>query len=521
MPPALGPAATLAALLLCLASDSAAAAAAKQHTFDLPVVFPEHPVAERDAYLCTSLELPDRPLKLVGVHPTSDQRIVHHMLLFGARLPRSFFDRVCAAALHGSLALLVFRPCSQQDRSQLRPTAARPPSPAAQAARCRHRRRACGPARWSPPAAATARVCSTAGARTRPPWRCRPAPASPSARAPASARSSCRCCCLAVVCAGRRGACLRAAAALHAPQHNTIHAPLARTQQMHYLDGRPANDTSGLTLRLTDAPVPFSTGMAAFAANFAIPPGKASTLVPNACCYSGWEPLRAFATRVHTHALGRCGARARSLEAEGAGAGSLGRRRAATPPRRLQPSLHAPALPPPPLLLAAPSPCARSPSAAPAPACRQVYLERGAPGGAEQERTVSVDPQKPQVHACAAHSTAFLACCGAGRACCAMHPCRCGRALPALQRHAPAMRTHARFSLYPLVLQGFYPVEPMATILPGDRLEMTCNFDSTGQASAGSAVHAVHAVCMLRCAAVLLPLHRTLRAAAAPAAAAA
>lgn len=94
MRPDLGHAAALLALLAAaaalLASGAAAAAAAsdatkQQHTFDLPHIFPEHPVDEKDAYLCTALELPDRPLKLVGVHPTSDQRIVHHMLLFGAR----------------------------------------------------------------------------------------------------------------------------------------------------------------------------------------------------------------------------------------------------------------------------------------------------------------------------------------------------------------------------------------------------------------------------------------------------
>lgn len=51
----------------------------------LPVVFPEHPIESKtkDAYLCTAVRLPDRPLKLVGVEPTSDMHVVHHMLLFG------------------------------------------------------------------------------------------------------------------------------------------------------------------------------------------------------------------------------------------------------------------------------------------------------------------------------------------------------------------------------------------------------------------------------------------------------
>lgn len=51
----------------------------------LPVVFPEHEVTQDDAYLCTAVKLPDKPLKLVGIESTSDQRIVHHMLLFGER----------------------------------------------------------------------------------------------------------------------------------------------------------------------------------------------------------------------------------------------------------------------------------------------------------------------------------------------------------------------------------------------------------------------------------------------------
>lgn len=84
-------------------------------------------------------------------------------------------------------------------------------------------------------------------------------------------------------------------------------APPSLPVQMHYLKGRPANDTSGIRLQLSERPVPFSAGLLAFASGFVIPPGKPSTLVPNGCCYSGWEPLRGFATRVHTHALGRWG----------------------------------------------------------------------------------------------------------------------------------------------------------------------------------------------------------------------
>lgn len=80
---------------------------------------------------------------------------------------------------------------------------------------------------------------------------------------------------------------------------NTIHP------QMHYLNGRPANDTSGLVLHLSSTPVAYSAGMAAFATSFRIPPLTKSTLINNTCCYSGWEPLHGFAARVHTHAMGR------------------------------------------------------------------------------------------------------------------------------------------------------------------------------------------------------------------------
>ena len=45
---------------------------------------PEYTTEHEEAYLCTSVPLPDRPLKLVGVEPLSKQEVVHHMLLFGA-----------------------------------------------------------------------------------------------------------------------------------------------------------------------------------------------------------------------------------------------------------------------------------------------------------------------------------------------------------------------------------------------------------------------------------------------------
>jgi len=76
--------------------------------------------------------------------------------------------------------------------------------------------------------------------------------------------------------------------------------------QIHYAVERPAHDTnSGIKVRLTDAHIPFSAGMMMFASTFQIPPRQESHLVPNQCCYSGFEPAHGFAYRVHTHMLGR------------------------------------------------------------------------------------------------------------------------------------------------------------------------------------------------------------------------
>lgn len=71
---------------------------------------------------------------------------------------------------------------------------------------------------------------------------------------------------------------------------------------------RPPGDMSGVRLRLTDAPLPFSAGMMMYASYFQIPPRAPSHLIPVRCCYSGFEPARGFAYRVHTHELGRCAA---------------------------------------------------------------------------------------------------------------------------------------------------------------------------------------------------------------------
>lgn len=69
---------------------------------------------------------------------------------------------------------------------------------------------------------------------------------------------------------------------------------------------RPEGDHTGVRLKLTRAPQPMSAGMLTYAVGFLVPPKKKSHLVPNSCCYSGFQPLTGFAFRVHAHALGRC-----------------------------------------------------------------------------------------------------------------------------------------------------------------------------------------------------------------------
>lgn len=75
--------------------------------------------------------------------------------------------------------------------------------------------------------------------------------------------------------------------------------------QIHYLELRREDDISGIKLLLSRLPIENAVGMAAFAASFSIPPGKKSHMVHNSCCFNGIFPAKSFASRVHTHALGR------------------------------------------------------------------------------------------------------------------------------------------------------------------------------------------------------------------------
>lgn len=183
---------------------------------ELDFRMPAYPTVREDEYLCTTIELPDRPMKLVGVESLSDQGTVHHMLLFGCKTP-SGTDPVW--------------PC---------------------------RMRA---------------ACGEGGENVMYGW-------------------------------GKN------APAVHLPEGVGFSVgPGTSTRavvlQIHYLKIRPEGDTSGIRLRLTPHPVPLSAGLIAFASGFEIPPRKKSTVIPNECCYSGFETLHGFAFRVHTHSLGR------------------------------------------------------------------------------------------------------------------------------------------------------------------------------------------------------------------------
>lgn len=214
----------LAALGLQLAVAPARAAAAEASSPDhdavsIPVVFPEHSIDEPDAYLCTAVTLPDRPLKLVGVQPTSDEKIVHHMLLFGGwgwwgaqgrrRAPAapagtagSFAclppPPLCRNAVQGTqLATLCWHSAGcRRPAGQPAPDHTPPLPPTAVSGQAalgpRAPTRRSGPARCSPCAARPPSQFCTAGAATRLPWPCQREPGSLSGPAPASEPSCCR-----------------------------------------------------------------------------------------------------------------------------------------------------------------------------------------------------------------------------------------------------------------------------------------------------------------------------------------
>ena len=65
-------------------------------TTHIDTLMPEYQTDHAEMYLCTSVLLPDEPLKLVGVEPLSKEEVVHHMLLFGeCQAPMHKTDSPC------------------------------------------------------------------------------------------------------------------------------------------------------------------------------------------------------------------------------------------------------------------------------------------------------------------------------------------------------------------------------------------------------------------------------------------
>lgn len=65
-------------LTLLVLVQSAAA-----HVLTLNATVPPFTPDGEDAYICTVLELPEKPHRLIGVLPQAKQEIVHHILLYG------------------------------------------------------------------------------------------------------------------------------------------------------------------------------------------------------------------------------------------------------------------------------------------------------------------------------------------------------------------------------------------------------------------------------------------------------
>ena len=61
------------------------------NAISVDAIMPPHPTDREDEYLCTAVELPDRPMKLIGVEPLADMATVHHMLLFGTYIICYYF----------------------------------------------------------------------------------------------------------------------------------------------------------------------------------------------------------------------------------------------------------------------------------------------------------------------------------------------------------------------------------------------------------------------------------------------
>ena len=60
----------------------------------MPLRIPtSYKVTTIDEYVCTTVRLPAKPHKLIGVIPMASQEVVHHILLFGASNTSDFCFR--------------------------------------------------------------------------------------------------------------------------------------------------------------------------------------------------------------------------------------------------------------------------------------------------------------------------------------------------------------------------------------------------------------------------------------------
>ena len=66
-------------------------------TQEIEVVVPPYEI-QGEVYLCVPVKLPEKPLRLVGIWPLSEEQLVHHMLLYGgsaAAAARGLASSVC------------------------------------------------------------------------------------------------------------------------------------------------------------------------------------------------------------------------------------------------------------------------------------------------------------------------------------------------------------------------------------------------------------------------------------------
>ena len=78
--------ATIALLAhFCLATIPSDAGGSDGSIVTLEARMPPFATEREDEYLCSAVQLPEKPMKLTGIEPLADMATVHHMLLFGKK----------------------------------------------------------------------------------------------------------------------------------------------------------------------------------------------------------------------------------------------------------------------------------------------------------------------------------------------------------------------------------------------------------------------------------------------------